>query len=160
MSWYWSNQLGVLGKTSGSNIKMLRAPSLTGNPEDNGMYYKASMYWSISEQAENKNAAAKFVNYLANNEEAANKLLVDRGVPANPDMAEAIKPALKEADQAVVDFLEKIGEDIEESPAPSPVGTGGVQDVIIRYDSEVLFGNLTPEQAAEQMTSEIEGMIR
>ncbi|MET1156772.1 extracellular solute-binding protein [Arthrobacter sp.] len=160
MSWYWSNQLGVLGTTSGSSMKQLRAPSFTGKPEDNGMFFKASMYWSVSAQAENKAAAAKFVNYLANNEEAAKLMLVDRGVPANPDMAAAVKPDLKPSDQSVVEFLDKINEEVQDSPAPSPVGTAGAQDVMIRYYSEVLFGNLTPAQAAEQMTKEIAGMIR
>ncbi|MBE0010614.1 MULTISPECIES: ABC transporter substrate-binding protein [unclassified Arthrobacter] len=160
MSWYWSNQLEVLRTSSGSDIRMLRAPSMTGNEADNGMYYKASMYWSISSQSENQDAAADFVNYLANNEEPAKKMLVDRGVPVNPDMAAAVRPELGEADQAVVDFLEEIEPNVATSPAPSPVGAGGVQDVILRYDSEVLFGDMTPAEAAEQMTAEIEGLIQ
>lgn len=160
MSWYWSNQLEVLRTSSGSDIRMLRAPSQTGNEADNGMYYKASMYWSISSQSENQDAAADFVNYLANNEEPAKRMLVDRGVPVNPDMAAAVRPELGEADQAVVDFLEEIEPNVATSPSPSPVGAGGVQDVILRYDSEVLFGTLTPAEAAEQMTAEIENLIQ
>lgn len=160
MSWYWSNQLGVLRTSSDSDIRMLRAPSQTGNEADNGMYYKASMYWSVSSQSENQEAAADFVNYLANNEEPARKMLVDRGVPVNPDMAAAVRPELGESDQAVVDFLDEIEPKVAQSPSPSPVGAGGVQDVILRYDSEVLFGNLTPAEATEQMTAEIEGLIQ
>jgi multiple sugar transport system substrate-binding protein len=159
MSWYWSNQLGLLRTSTDSDVRMLRAPSHTGNEADNGMYYKASMYWSISSQSENKDAAADFVNYLANNEEAAKKMLVDRGVPVNPDMAAAVRPELDEAAQSVVDFLEEIEPNVALSPSPSPAGGGGVQDIILRYDSEVLFGNLTPAQAAEQMTTEIEALI-
>lgn len=159
MSWYWSNQLGVLETSTESDIKMLRAPSHTGNEADNGMYYKASMYWSISSQSDDQAAAADFVNYLANNEEPAKKMLVDRGVPVNPDMAAAVREELGESDQEVVDFLEEIEPGVAQSPQPSPPGAGGVQDVILRYDSEVLFGNLTPAEAAEQLTTEIEGMI-
>lgn len=159
MSWYWSNQLGVLRKTSGSNISMHPAPSTTGDPADNGMYFKASMYWSISSQSEDKEAAADFVNYLANNEEAAKVMLVDRGVPVNPDMAAAVKPELDESDQTVVEFLDQIEEYVTDSPQPSPVGTAGVQDVIVRYDSQVLFGEMAPEEAGTRMLEEIEGMI-
>lgn len=159
MSWYWSNQLGVLRETSGSNISMHLAPSDTGDPADNGMYFKASMYWSISSQTDDEEAAAEFVNYLANSEEAAKVMLVDRGVPVNPDMAAAVKPELDESDQTVVEFLDAIEEYVADSPQPSPVGTAGVQDVIIRYDSQVLFGDLTPEEAGAQMLEEIKGMI-
>ncbi|MBG6185036.1 multiple sugar transport system substrate-binding protein [Arthrobacter sp. CAN_A214] len=160
MSWYWSNQLGVLRETSGSNITMHQAPSDSGEAADNGMYFKASMYWSVSSQSDDQEAAADLVNYLANNEEAAKVMLVDRGVPVNPDMAAAVKPELEESDQTVVEFLDDIEEDVAASPKPSPVGTAGVQDVIIRYNSEVLFGNLTPEEAASQMLDEIDGMIQ
>lgn len=159
MSWYWSNQLPVLKTTTDSDIKMLRAPSSTGKAADNGMYYKASMYWTVSSQSEHPEAATKFVNFLANNKKAANHMLVDRGVPANPDMVKAIKPKLGEADQFVVEFLNNIEPELSQGPKPSPVGASGVQDVIVRYYSDVLFGNLPPDQAAKEMTVEIERMI-
>ncbi|WP_323959661.1 extracellular solute-binding protein [Arthrobacter sp. JZ12] len=159
MGWYWSNQLSALREASGSDVAMLRFPSHNGEADDNGMYYKASMYWSISSQSDDQEAAAEFVNYLANNPDAAKKMLVDRGVPANPDMAEAIEPELDENDQSVVNFLDEIRPDMAEPPLPSPVGAGGVQDVVKRYASEVLFDKLTPAEATEQMTTEIEGMI-
>lgn len=159
MGWFWSNQLASLETATGSNIGMLRTPSVSGNVADNGMYYKSTMYWSISSQSDDQEAAAEFVNYLANNEDAAKQIMVDRGVPANPDMVAAIEPELSETEQTVVDFLEEIRPDMAGPEKISPVGAGGVQDVIKRYASEVLFDNLTPQQAAEQMTTEIEGLI-
>ncbi len=160
MGWYWSNQLSALRSASGSNISMLRVPSDSGNASDNGMYFKASMYWSISNQSDNQDAAAEFVNFLANDPEAAKVMLVDRGVPVNPEMAEAITPELSEAEQTVVSFLDDIAPDIDSSELPSPVGTGGVQDVVRRHVEEVLFERLSPEDATTQMTSEINGLIR
>jgi multiple sugar transport system substrate-binding protein len=160
MGWYWSNQLALLGTATGDKITMMRAPSPTGDPQDNGMYYKSSMYWSISAQSDEQEAAAKFVNYLANDAEAAKILLVDRGVPANPDMVEAITPELGEADQAVVEFLQEIRPEMAESPQPAPVGGGAVEQIIIRYMSDVLFDNISPQEAAERMTDEIESAIK
>ncbi|KNC18804.1 hypothetical protein AC792_10090 [Arthrobacter sp. RIT-PI-e] len=160
MGWYWSNQLSALRTASDANISMLRVPSESGEANDNGMYFKASMYWSISDQTNNQDAAAEFVNFLANDPEAAKVMLVDRGVPVNPAMAEAVTPELNEAEQTVVSFLDEIAPDIDSTELPSPVGTGGVQDVVGRYVSQVLFGSLTPEQATTQMTDEINGMIR
>ncbi|MET4061769.1 multiple sugar transport system substrate-binding protein [Arthrobacter sp. UYP6] len=159
MDWYWSNQLGALENASGSNITMLRAPSSTGEAKDNGMFFKASMYWSVSSGSDYQEAAAEFVNYLANNKEAAEKLLLDRGVPVNPDMRAAIEPQLEKSESEVMSFLEGVEPDMETSPRPAPVGASGVQLLVNRYASEVLFGTLTPEQAAEQMTGEIESLI-
>lgn len=159
MGWYWSNQLGALRAATGDDIRILRVPSPSGNAKDNGMYYKASMYWSISSQSDDQAAAADFVNFLANDPAAAEKMLVDRGVPANPDMAAAIEPKLDESQQTVVSFLEEIEPEVSDSPKPSPIGAGTVQETIVRYVGEVLFDNLTPEEATEQLTAEIEGMI-
>ena len=159
MSWYWSNQLGVLNTTSDSDIRMLRAPSSTGDEADNGMYYKASMYWSISSRTSDADEAASFVNYLANNDEPVKRMLIDRGVPVNPDLAAAVRPELEASDEAVVDFLEDIESSVATGPAPSPVGTGTAQAVILRFDSEVLFDRLTPAQAAEQLSSELTALI-
>ncbi|KRF08776.1 hypothetical protein ASH00_03550 [Arthrobacter sp. Soil782] len=159
MGWYWSNQLGALRAATGDDIRILRVPSPSGNAEDNGMYYKASMYWSVSSQSDNQAAAADFVNFLANDPAAAEKMLVDRGVPANPEMAAAIEPKLDESQQTVVSFLEEIEPEVSDSPKPSPIGAGTVQETIVRYVGEVLFDNLTPEEATEQLTAEIEGMI-
>lgn len=103
--------------------------------------------------------AAEFVNYLANNEDAAKKIMLDRGVPANPDMVAAIEPDLDDTEQVVVDFLEEISQDMAAPAKISPVGGGGVQDEIKRYATEVLFDRLTPQQAAEQMTAEVQRMI-
>ncbi len=159
MGWYWSNQLGALRSATGDDIRILRVPSPTGDAKDNGMYYKASMYWSISSQSDDQEAAADFVNFLANDPAAAEKMLVDRGVPANPEMSSAIEPLLDESQQTVVDFLKEIEPEVSDSPKPSPIGAGSVQDTIVRYVGEVLFDNLTPEEATEQLTTEIEGMI-
>lgn len=159
IGWYWTNQLSALESSTGANIRMLRVPSENGQAADNGMYYKASMYWSISSQSEHQEAAARFVDYLANDPEAAEVMLVDRGVPANPEMVEAITPDLDESDQDVVNFLNEIEPDMAAAPAPSPVGGGSVSDTITRYASEVLFGNLTPQEAAEQMTAEVKNAI-
>jgi multiple sugar transport system substrate-binding protein len=159
MDWYWSNQLGALETASGSDITMLRAPSSTGKAQDSGMFFKASMYWSVSAASDYQDAAGEFVNYLANNADAAEKLLLDRGVPVNPDMRAAIEPVISESDSEVVSFLEEVEPDLETSPRPAPVGASGVQLLVNRYASEVLFGNLTPEEAAEQMTGEIESLI-
>lgn len=159
MDWYWSNQLGSLEDASGSDIAMLRAPSATGSAADNGMFFKASMYWAVSSASEYQGAAGEFVNYLANNKDAAEKLLLDRGVPVNPDMRAAIEPILNESESEVMAFLEEVEPDLETSPRPAPVGASGVQLLVNRYASEVLFGNLTPEQATEKMTGEIEALI-
>ena len=86
MAWWWTNQLGSLETTTGSSIKMLRAPSVDGAAADNGMYYKPTMFWSASSRSKHPEAAATFINYLANSPAAGAILMTDRGVPTNTEI--------------------------------------------------------------------------
>ena len=159
MAWWWTNQLGSLETTTGSSIKMLRAPSIDGKSADNGMYFKPTMFWSASSRSKNPEAAATFINYLANSPAAGAILMTDRGVPANAEIVDTITPALKPADTTVVGFLKDIATDITDAPPVPPVGAGSVQNVIKRFTDEVLYDRLTPQAAAENFKKEVEGML-
>jgi len=159
MAWWWTNQLGSLEATTGSSIKMLRAPSTEGSAAGNGMYYKPTMFWSASSRTKHPEAAATFINYLANSPEAGAILMTDRGVPTNPEIVEGITPSLKPADTTVVGFLKDIAPDIKEAPPVPPVGAGSVQNVIKRYTDEVLYDRLSPQAAADAFKKEVEGML-
>jgi multiple sugar transport system substrate-binding protein len=159
MAWWWTNQLGSLESTTGSSIKMLRAPSTDGSAAGNGMYYKPTMFWSASSRSKHPEAAATFINYLANSPEAGAILMTDRGVPTNAEIVEGITPALKPADTTVVGFLKDIAPEVKDAPPVPPVGAGSVQNVIRRYTDEVLYDRLTPQAAADAFKKEVEGML-
>jgi multiple sugar transport system substrate-binding protein len=159
MAWWWTNQLGSLETTTGSSIKMLRAPSIDGTSADNGMYFKPTMFWSASSRSKNPEAAATFINYLANSPAAGAILMTDRGVPANSEIVDSITPALKPADTTVVGFLKDVATDITDAPPVPPVGAGSVQNVIKRFTDEVLYDRLSPQAAAENFKKEVEGML-
>lgn len=159
MAWWWTNQLGSLQATTGSSIKMLRAPSVDGTSAGNGMYYKPTMFWSASSRSKHPQQAAEFINYLTNSPEAGAILMTDRGVPTNSEIVAGITPQLKPADTTVVGFLKDIAPDIKEAPPVPPVGAGSVQNVIKRYTDEVLYDRMTPQAAAEAFKKEVQGML-
>jgi multiple sugar transport system substrate-binding protein len=159
MAWWWTNQLGSLESTTGSSIKMLRAPSISGASASNGMYYKPTMFWSASSRSKHPQQAAEFIDYLTNSPEAGSILMTDRGVPTNSTIVAGITPSLKPADTTVVGFLKDIAPDIKGAPPVPPVGAGSVQNVIKRYTDEVLYDRLTPQAAADAFKKEVEGML-
>ncbi|BAS07446.1 putative ABC transporter substrate-binding protein YesO [Arthrobacter sp. Hiyo4] len=159
MAWWWTNQLGSLETTTGSSIKMLRAPSTDEKSANNGMYYKPTKFWSASSRSKHPEAAGTFINYLANSPAAGAVLMTDRGAPSNSEIVEGITPALKPADTTVVAFLKDIAPDIADAPPVPPVGAGSVQNVIKRFTDEVLYARLTPQASAEAFKKEVEGML-
>ncbi|WP_416904415.1 ABC transporter substrate-binding protein [Micromonospora echinospora] len=152
---WWNTQLTSLAKASGKNLKLLRLP---GEAQTAGAYYKPSMFWSISSRSKHPAEAALFVDFLANSQQAADILLTDRGVPANTKIRTAITPKLTTTDKAAAEFLDSVK--VSKPPRVTPNGASGIEGILKRYTEEVLFGRMTPQQAAEKFIAELQAEIK
>ncbi len=155
MSFYWTNQLGALAGTAEQQLELLRLPDEAA-ADQTGMYLKPAMFYSISSQTEHPEAAAKFVDFLLNDPAAAEIMLTDRGLPANLEIREHILPMLPEDQTQVAEFMTEITPDLADPPPPPPNGAGEIPDIMTRLWEEVMFGRLTPMEAAEQFITEAE----
>jgi multiple sugar transport system substrate-binding protein len=154
MGVWWSNQLGALSGASGNDLELLRMPGET-EYDRTGMYFKPAMYYSISATTEHPAESAKFVDFLLNSPEVAALQLTDRGLPSNLTVRESILGDLEAADAKVAEFMEEIEPEIVDGPPVPPNGAGDVQDIMIRLNSEVLFGSMTPAEAADAFLEEV-----
>ncbi|KQO97146.1 ABC transporter substrate-binding protein [Leifsonia sp. Leaf264] len=155
---WWNSQLTALSDASGSPLQSLRVPTTDGKA-DGSAYYKPSMYWSISSRSEHPAEAAAFVNFLANSEDAADILLTERGVPANEKIRAYIEPKLSDTDKEVVAFLDGLSEDVGDAPAVTPPGGSAIEALLKQYTEQVLFKQLTPDQAAEGFIKDLKDAI-
>ncbi|WP_028464041.1 ABC transporter substrate-binding protein [Nesterenkonia alba] len=162
MAPWWTNQLPALTSASGVELELLRFPSQSGNPEENGMWYKSSMLMSASADTDHPEEVIEFIDWFVNSEEAADFNGMDRGLPANNEVREYVLQDVEAADQRSAEFIEEIEAEIEAQPAePIPsLGFSALQDILYRYEEEVFFENLTPEEAAAQMIPEMEGELQ
>ncbi|WP_109211489.1 MULTISPECIES: extracellular solute-binding protein [Microbacterium] len=152
---WWSNQVAALRDASGQNLVPLMVPT-PDEGESSAAYYKPSMFWSASAKTEHPAEVALFLDFLANSEEAADLLLAERGVPANDKIREYITPKLDEVNQEVVDFLDKIAPRVGDAPPATPPGGGAIETIIDQHTQRVLFGEVTPEEAAESFIAELQ----
>lgn len=155
MGVWWTNQLGALSESSGHELELLRLPG-ESEGERTGMYYKPAMFYSVSADTEYPQAAAKFVDFLLNSQEAAEIMLTDRGLPANTEVREAILDDLSPTDQKVADFMADIEDEIVDTPPVPPHGSAELADIMERLNTDVLFERVTPEEAAAQFVQEVE----
>ncbi len=151
-SW-WTNQLPAISSATGQDMELLRWP---GESPQAGMYLKPAMFWSISSRSEHPEAAAKFIDYLINSPEAAELALSDRGLPINTALREQIVPKLKPADQRSAAFVEEITPSLAEPPGLPPQGAGEVQRILQQLHEQVLFDQLTVDEAADRFMSELD----
>ena len=155
----WSNQVVAHDAAVPGGIEVLRPPSMTGSAADAGLWYMASMYWSISATAQDPEAALAFVDYLVNSPEAGKILSVERGVPGNLTVREAITADLDEANLMAVDYLEAIEDELGPAPEITPQGGGEFEDILTRAGEDMLFGRITPEDAGQRLVDDLDAAL-
>ncbi|GAA1171026.1 ABC transporter substrate-binding protein [Nesterenkonia xinjiangensis] len=157
---WWSNMVPGLSDVAETDFEMLRYPSMSGSSVDNGLWFKATMMFSITSQTQHPEEAQAFVDFLVNSEEAAEITGMDRGLPANEDAREVVLAQLEGQDAAVAEFIEEVEDEIGEAEPVPALGFSGLQDIAYRFCEEIFFGRLDPAEAAERMHAEMESEIQ
>ncbi len=118
LQYYNSNQLEAVSNAAGGDylMEILRGPSLTGKAAERKTWYKASMLWSASAKTKNPEAAIAWINWFANDQEAANIDKAERGIPPNSEILAAVTPNLSEAQQAVAKYITDIKPEVGATP--------------------------------------------
>lgn len=155
----WSNQVVAHDGLVPEGVLVLRPPSMTGSSADAQLWYKASMYWAVSANASDPEAAVAFVDFLVNSPDAGKILSVERGVPGNLTVREAIVADLDEANTKAVDFLEAIESELGEAPEITPQGGGQFEDILTRAGEDMLFGTITPAEAGQRVLDELDAAL-
>lgn len=157
MSWcafYSSNQLAAMQNAApeGTEIGITTWPS--DNPAKSN-YLKPSQFFCISANTENADMAAELLDYFTNSVEANNVLLGERGVPISSVVSEAISDKQPEKEKEVVTYInDVVTPSCSEINAPSPANSSEVINLIDSLTEKVLFGELSAEEASEQLFTE------
>ncbi|GAB3429402.1 extracellular solute-binding protein [Actinophytocola sediminis] len=151
---WWNTQLTSLTAASGSDLRLLKLP---GESARAGGYHKPSMYWTVSSRSEHPAEAALFVDFLTTSEEAAGIMLTDRGVPSSDQIRQSVSAELAAPDQAAVTYLEEMA--VAGPPRLTPNGASNIEEILQRHSEQVLYGQLTPEQAATSFIAELQAEI-
>jgi multiple sugar transport system substrate-binding protein len=160
MQMQWSNQVEATTKATGSELLVLRYPSLTGKATDRKAWYKASMLWSASARTKEPEEVLKLINWWVNSPECANINLAERGIPPNTEILAAIKPKLSPEQANVAKFIEDIKPELADVPIAPPPGGGKLNDILQRYQTDVLGGASSPADAAQKFVDEAKSNLK
>ena len=113
------------------------------------MFLKPSQFFSIAETSQNKEEAAKFLDWFTNSVECNNILLAERGIPVNSDVAEAIRCVVccsLHEQQCVQVKVSKIATPIDD---PDPSGKGEVEAQAKTIVENLRYGDTDAAGAAD-----------
>ncbi len=152
----WSNQFVGLEDMSEHTFAFGTPP---GENLEDGLFLKPSMYFSISENSEQKEVAADFIDFWVNDVEANKLILGDRGVPVSSVVQEEIADDVSEAQQAVFDYVAWAEENSTPMGAPDPAGAGEIIEQLTNISEQISYGEISPEDAAEHFRTQAESIL-
>lgn len=149
-------QMQAFAAAAGAEMQLMRLPALeSGEPH---MANKASMYWSISARSAHPEEAARLVEFLLTNEEAAKILLAERGVPAIPAIQDEIEPLLDANGQTSLQFARDMQAVVVTPPQVTPPGAGNYSGEYTRIVQSYMYDQIDRDAAAQQLLDAIEAV--
>lgn len=158
MKFGWSNLLSAYRQASGADLVMLRAPGET-TAEGPGMWLQASQLYTISRRSEHPQEAARLIDFLISDPRAADFIRADRGIPANPEIRTHLEGGLDESRKVEFAFVDRMSGLVDGHFVIGPSGSTETLGIVTRLNDAVLFGQLPPGQAAEQLVTEMNAAV-
>jgi multiple sugar transport system substrate-binding protein len=142
-----SNQLVAVQKLVQDDVSLTMIPNQAGGKP--GQYLKPSMLLSMSATAEDPEAAAGLINFFLTEEQAADILLIERGVPGDASVRERIVSKLTETEKKIIDYLDVVATNVGPLPPPPPKNAGELDRALAPAWESVAFKKVSAEQAAK-----------
>lgn len=148
----YSNQYISIANTAGRDLGIIMYPT-TSDATTQPMFLKPSQFFSIAETSQNKEEAAKFLDWFTNSIECNNILMAERGIPVNSDVAEAIKPNVDENSQKVFDYIAEVSKIATPIDDPDPSGKGEIEAQAKTIVENLRYGDTDAAGAAEEFVT-------
>lgn len=159
MSILSANQVEALQTASGREIELLLFPGESDGDRP-GAYVKPGVYYSVSAKSEHPVESAMLIDFIVNSPEAGAILRSDRGVPGNSEVLASIEGEFSPAEQKLADYVTKVADlSVAGFPAPNLDAGPELVPLFARLNQQVIFDQITPEEAAQQFISELEAAM-
>lgn len=163
MTWVAVNQFPTIYdicKAEGRTLGLAPLPRVTSDGPS-GAAIQSSQMLCVSQDSEHKQAAAEFISWFQNSIDCNNVLQGERGIPVNEDVRAALKENATEGQWIMYDFVDLVGtfEMPEKINVLSPDGQDQVVDNYRNYIQQVVFGEITAQEAAEKTYADAQAIF-
>jgi multiple sugar transport system substrate-binding protein len=153
-----SNQLVALQAMNQHQLGMNMLPNLPGGQP--GQYMKPSMLISVSQNSDVKPAGAAFTNFLATSMDAAKVLRVERGVPGDEQVRDALITDADPIEKKMLDYLATVSHNVGPLPPPPPKGAGEIEKLLLRFYPRLAFGQMGVQDGAKEFYSNAQAILK
>ncbi|WP_432514437.1 ABC transporter substrate-binding protein [Kineococcus sp. SYSU DK001] len=140
------------------NLALVRFPGEVPTP---GYQVTPTLLWGLAAGSKHPAEAATLIDFLTNDPDSFADRSTLLGVPINPEVGATVSETLEPDGKTFVDFLLALQEEDLPPYHLEPAGAGEIADNLVSVGTEVEFGRLTPQAAAEAfVTSAQETLAR
>ena len=134
-------------------------PRVAGGQSAN--YLKPSMFFSITDQCQNADQAAMFIDYFTNNIEANDVLLAERGVPVSSHVRDHLASEVDPVNAKIFQFIARRWQRCQPGSAAR---TGRLCDLVSNvfspeFTDPVLFGMITPQEGWQTFVTDANAIL-
>ncbi|MGF0114894.1 ABC transporter substrate-binding protein [Promicromonospora sp. Marseille-Q5078] len=148
------NYVAELGS---DDLELLPVP--TGD-DGKKMYWHSGVMLSTSASSSHPDAAAAFVDFMANDPQVGEIFGTSKGVPATDAQKDAMKVKDGSPDDRLLKYEDASSDDITE-PAPVPVeGYGEIEAEMARLSEEMQYGNISDTQFVDQWFAYVQDTVK
>ncbi|MGR0220726.1 ABC transporter substrate-binding protein [Agromyces sp. ZXT2-6] len=152
----WSNFLGGYLADSGAESVTMVAPP-TDDPDGKDLYRQAGLQMAISADTEHPEAAAMWLDFVVNSEEAGEVFGTTLGFPASE--TKLAGTTLEGVDAQVAEYLDSVADRIGDAPPVPVVGYGSLEQTFWDLGKSIGLGAITVDQAVEQFFAEAQVIL-
>lgn len=153
----WSNQL-----VGAQNLMQdpLGAAMFPNTPQMTpGSYIQPSQFICLTRDSENPEAATTYMNAFVNDLAMTEVLGLERGIPSNSVVREALRPSLTEAEAVSVAFFDAIQDKVAVLPPPFPTGANEVEQTFERMAVAVLLDQASISDVARDFLNQARAIL-
>ncbi len=155
-SFVYSNQSVAYQDAAPEGVEIGITTCPANHPEK-ANFLKPSVFWAITADCDNVEAAVDVINYIVNDVECNKVLLGERGIPASSKVSEAISKHMNPVDQKVANYINQTVTPRCSKINPSPVENNDVIIKKMKYlVQQVSHGTITAKEAADILYKEYE----
>lgn len=154
----WSNQIVGMQSLVQDTVGAAMLPIIPDSQAP-GQFIKPSMFMSLTRDTADAELATTYMSEWVNDPEITAILGLERGIPASAAVREALAPDFSDAEKISVNYFGAIQGKVGALPPPPPAGAGEVNDAFQRWGTEVLLGNMSPDDAAAEHLGEAESIL-
>lgn len=152
----WSNFLGgYLADSGASSISLIAPPTAKEGSKD--LYRQAGLQMAIAANTEHPEAAALFLDFVVNSQEAGEIFGTTLGFPASSSKLEGA--TLEGPDKQVADYIESAADRIGDAPPVPVVGYGSLEQTFWDLGKSLGLGAISVDDAVTQFFAEADVIL-